>query len=97
MGWIPGSGRPAREGRQPAPVFLPSRVFWPARGAWQVTVHGAAKSLTRLSAHTSWKLVFSVVHYLFTFITESPIILSPLYGCTIVYSPIQGYFVCFQE
>ena len=36
------------EGMQPTPVFLPWRISMD-RGAWWATVHGVAKSWTRLS------------------------------------------------
>ena len=51
LGLIPGSGRPPG-GRNGNPL----QYFWLGnpmdRGAWCVTVHGVAKSLTRLSTHT---------------------------------------------
>ena len=43
---------------QPTPVFLPGKPM--ARGAWWATVHGVAKSLTRLSDFT---LTFTVDWY----------------------------------
>ena len=48
LGLIPGSGRfPWSRKWQPAPVFLPENPM--DRGAWRATVHGVAKSQTRLS------------------------------------------------
>ena len=45
---IPESGRSSGGGKwQPAPVLLPENPT--DRGAWQATVHGVAKSQTRLS------------------------------------------------
>ena len=41
------SGRTWRRGWQPTPVFLPGESPW--TGAWRTTVHGVAKSQTRLS------------------------------------------------
>ena len=49
----PGSGRfPWRRKGQPTPVFLPGKSRG-SRGAWWATVHGAAKSWTRLSNWTT--------------------------------------------
>ena len=46
-GWMPGSGRPPGEGHG-YPLQC-SRLENPTdRGTWQATVHGAAKSRTRL-------------------------------------------------
>ena len=40
IGLIPGSGTyPGEKKWQPTPIFLPGN----SRGAWQATVHGAAK------------------------------------------------------
>ena len=45
---IPGSGRPPREGNSnPLQCFCLENPM--DRGAWQATVHGVAKSRTRLS------------------------------------------------
>ena len=48
LGSVPGMGKiPWRRKWQPTPVFLPGE-FHEQRGAWQATVHGVARSQTRL-------------------------------------------------
>ena len=45
---VPGLGKiPWRRKWKPTPVFLPGE-FHEQRGAWQATVHGVARSQTRL-------------------------------------------------
>ena len=54
---VPGSGRsPGGRQGQPAPVFLPENPR--DRGAWQATVHGAAKShnMTEHNSSAKWEL-----------------------------------------
>ena len=46
-GLVPGSGRSRSRKWQPAPGFLSGNPM--NRGAWRATVHGVAKSQTRLS------------------------------------------------
>ena len=46
LGSIPGLGRSLEEAGQPTPLFLPGESTW----AWPATVHGVAKSRTRLSS-----------------------------------------------
>ena len=51
MGLTHGLGRsPEGQNGNPLPGFLPGR-FHGQRGAWQATVHGAAKSQTQLNMH----------------------------------------------
>ena len=52
LGSIPGSGRPPREGNG-SPLQYSCLGNPMDRGAWQATVHGVAKSRTRLSNFTS--------------------------------------------
>jgi len=50
--WIPGLKIPWRKAWQPTPIFLPGESHGD-RGAWWATVHGAAKSQTRLKRLTT--------------------------------------------
>ena len=53
MGLIPGLGRSPREGND-YPLQYSCLGNPMVRGAWQATVHGFAKSQTRLNEHTHW-------------------------------------------
>ena len=55
MGSVPGLGR-SPGGGHGNPVRYPSLENSKDRGAWQATVHGVAKSQTRLSTHEGHNL-----------------------------------------
>ena len=59
LGWIPGSGRSPGEGNG-NPLQYSCLENPMDEGAWEATVHGVAKSWTRLSNFT---IVFPVVTY----------------------------------
>ena len=63
-GSIPGVGRPPGEGMAAHSSILAWKIPWTAGGAWQATVHGVAKSQTRLSNFTS-------LHFKDMFISEA--------------------------
>ena len=60
LGLIPGSGRSSGEGSG-NPLHYSCLGNPVDRGAWQVTVHGVAKSATQLSTHTNNNNVYACV------------------------------------
>ena len=63
LGSIPGSGKISwRRKWHPTPVLLPENPM--DRGAWQATVHGVAKSRTRLSDFTFTLIYYFTVYYM---------------------------------
>ena len=83
QGSIPGSGRSPEEGNG-NPLQYSSLENAMQGGAWQATVHGIAKSQTRLSAFTfTCRLGFKGYHFAICFLFELASLHSSLFFCFI--------------
>ena len=90
-GSIPGSGRSPGEGNG-TPLQYSCLENPMDGGAWEATVHGVAKSRTRLSDFTFvWTYGYNWVFYLFTELTELTLCLS-FCGTTTLFSKMAVPF-----